>query len=303
MKIILFLIVFLLAGVAHGQSVKEVLVVGKTGFPPHEVVRRTFEREFSGFVLVTGGKAIKSGLHFHEVPVGRGDSAQTVAAKVRSYQPDLILALGAEALAVADHFSSVPVISLLVINPEKKINSHTNIIGIDLAIPAKVQLDEATRFLPQVKRVGVIFDPVRSGAIVAEARAVRPDLEFVALAADSAREVQDLLKQLRGRIDLLWMLPDLTVTNTKTIDSYLRFSFEYKVPLLVFSEKYLKLGAAIAVTFDIEAMAVEAARIGAGILTRADSADLRPRITAGRKTVINENILHKMKIPFVGKNQ
>ncbi len=171
-------------------------------------------------------------------------------------------------------------------------------------MPPKMQLDELTRYLPSIRRVGIIYDPKRSSKLVNQLASIRPDLEFVSLATDTSAEVPALINSLRGRVDLLWMLPDLTATNRKTMQSYFLFSIKNKVPLLTFSEKFLKHGATIAVTFDIESMVEQAADLAIGMLSDRNGNN-QPAIVAPHvKTVINHKIATKLNISIAdgGKN-
>ena len=59
------------------------------------------------------------------------------------------------------------------------------------------------------------------------------------------------------------MLPDITVVTPETVESMLLFSMENNIPILAFSEKYLELGAMLAIgidPFDIGSQAGEMAQ-------------------------------------------
>ena len=290
-----FLTIFLLLAAARAVLGYEIAVV--TGDPglPTRVAGQAFSRQLPRILPAVGGKSIEPH-SFHEIVIAEDEPEDSSGARIAARQPDLILALGPRALTAARRVADVPIIYLLVFAPEKIIGDRTDIIGINLKIPPKIQLDAMSRLLPGVKRVGLVYDPARSRALLDEARAVRGDLDFVALPATHEKEVINLLHALRDRVDLLWLLPDLTVLTPRTLPSFLRFSFEHHLPLLSFSEKHLKPGAALIVTFDVEAMAEEAAEIAARVLRGEAAAAIGAKNAVRVKTLVNETILRKMNI-------
>jgi putative ABC transport system substrate-binding protein len=110
--------------------------------------------------------------------------------------------------------------------------------------------------------------------------------------------VPALLEELRGRADLIWLLPDLVVTNPQTLESYFLFSFTNKVPVLAFSEKYLKSGAAVVVTFDLEAMGEQAGGMAARLLLGAAVRDVPPVDISRVKTIVNPTVAGKLQLPI-----
>ncbi len=301
MKKLLLLIIlsfFSLADMALGY---EIVVVKSSMSKINERIQHIFIDEIGKHVPHHGLKSIQHH-QVTEVVIGRGNEGDS-RRKIQNIHPDLILALGAKALKVALSVPDIPIVHLLVIDPEKIIgNTKTrHLTGVTLSIPPKVQLDELTRYLPAVKRVGLVYDPKRSSIFIEQLDSARPDLEFIALAVENTAEVPDVIQSLRGRVDLLWMLPDLTATNQKTIQSYVLFSIKNKIPLLTFSEKLLKHGATIAVTFDIDAMAEQAADLAMDMLFHGGGPEalVAPKV----KTVVNHKVAAKLRISIEGRGE
>jgi putative ABC transport system substrate-binding protein len=63
-------------------------------------------------------------------------------------------------------------------------------------------------------------------------------------------EVSGAIENLRGKIDVFWMLPDPIVITPETFNSILLFSFQNKVPVFSFSNKYVKMGALASLSAD-----------------------------------------------------
>ncbi|MCI5221957.1 MAG: hypothetical protein D3924_04635 [Candidatus Electrothrix sp. AR4] len=237
-----------------------------------------------------------------EIVITRGNEKVSTSI-IQSTHPDLILALGAKALKVALLLPDIPIVHLLVINPEKIIDKTMPVTGVSLSVPPKMQLDEMKRYLPEVKRVGLIYDPKRSRKFIEQLDSARPDLEFIALAAENTAEVPELIHSLRGRVDLLWMLPDLTTTNHITIQSYVFFSIKNKIPLLTFSKKLLKHGATIAVTFDTEGIAKQAASLAMDMLFHRVGAEQATLVAPLVQTIANRKMAKKLGISIAEKRE
>ncbi len=62
------------------------------------------------------------------------------------------------------------------------------------------------------------------------------------------------------------MLPDPTVTTPNTVEAMLHFSLDNQIPLLTFADKYIDMGATVAVTFDVYDMGVQAGRMARKVL-------------------------------------
>ncbi len=301
MKKLLLLIIISFLSLADTALGYEIVVVKSSMSKINERIQHIFIDEISKRVPHHGLKTIQPH-QVTEVVISRGNERKGTDI-LQSMRPDLILALGAKALKVALSVPDIPIVHLLVINPEKIIGNATHVTGVTLSVPPKVQLDEMSRCLPAVKRVGLIYDPKRSGKLIERLNSVRPDLEFITLAAEDMSDVPGLIHSLHGKVDLLWMLPDLTVTNNITVQSYILFSIKNRIPLLTFSEKFLKHGATIAVTFDIDAIAEQAAALAVDMLSQYDGRDRTTPVPPRVKTIVNQKMAAKLGITFAGMGE
>ncbi len=101
----------------------------------------------------------------------------------------------------------------------------------------------------------------------------------VLVAKDGEKEIKRTTESIQ---------PDLTVTNRKTVKSYVLFSVKNKVPILTFSEKLLKGGATLAVTFDLDGMAEQAAELAVEMLS--DGEEPAVSVAPRPKTIINQRV-------------
>jgi putative tryptophan/tyrosine transport system substrate-binding protein len=167
-----------------------------------------------------------------------------VAGTIYGINPDIVLAIGMDALLKVKAIKNIPVVYLMVLNPQSIFSGENNITGVSMNIPPDKQLHTLRETLPGMKRIGLLYDPKQTGSLVRAARnaAGRIGIKILAMEVHSPREVPSSLHAMRGKIDIFWMLPDLTVITPETLELFLLLSLEDRIPILTFSEKYVELG-------------------------------------------------------------
>jgi putative tryptophan/tyrosine transport system substrate-binding protein len=294
MKKLIFTITFCLCMVSTAMAY-DIVVVKSRSDGPYEEMGRLVSAALLNELPAVGQKSIQPH-SIVSVTVGK-QKLSDFEEKIVINSPDLIIAIGSKALQATENIARIPIVHLLVPSPEKYMKSRANVTGVRFSLSAQAQFNELSRHIPGVKRLGVIYDPKRTGRLIDQALFTLTDHELVALPTNNPREVPALLQQLRGRVDALWLIPDLTVVNPITLESYIRFSMENKIPVLAFAEKYLEKGAAMAVTIDTGAMAEKAAQLASRIVRGADPQEIGPVVVAGRvRAMINHKVFAKLNI-------
>ena len=291
----LLLVIFSFFSLAESSYGYEIVILKSSTSKINQDIQEIFTKEFNKHPPQGGPRTIQPN-QIKDILITENKGSSTSA--IQSFHPDLILALGAQALEEALLVPDVPVVHLLVVHPETIIDKGKPVTGVSLSVPPKVQLDEMSRYFPEVKRVGLVYDPKRSRKVIEQLNLLRPDLNFITLSTEDIAEVPELIHSLRGKVDLLWMLPDLTSTNRITIRSYVLFSIRNKIPLLTFSQKLLKDGATIAVTFDTEKMAKQAAALALDMLFHPGEAQQPALVAPQVKTRVNDIMAAKLGIPI-----
>lgn len=295
MKKFIFAITFCFCMVSTAMAY-DIVVVKSGSAKPYEEMSRLVSVALLKELPSVGQKSIQP----HSITsftLGAAEEFIGFEEKTLTNSPDLIIAIGSRALQATEKIDTIPIVHLLVPSPEKYIKSRDNVIGVRFSLSAQAQFNELSRHIPGVKRLGVIYDPQRTGKLIDQALFTLTDHELVALPTNNPREVPALLKQLRGKVDALWLIPDLTVINQVTLESYIRFSMENKIPVLAFAEKYLEKGAAMAVTIDTGAMAEKAAQLASRIVRGTGAQEIGPVVEADRaKAMINHKVVAKLNI-------
>ncbi|GAB4285263.1 MAG: ABC transporter substrate-binding protein [Deferrisomatales bacterium] len=297
MKLALALLSTLLAAFPCAFA-QEIAVVQSASIEPYNQAVHAFRTALSRAAPPTGPNRLQPVAFTDYVLSEPGASDRLDHDLAGARRPDLILAVGATALKQVGQAGEIPVVYAMVPPPPPG-RRPRNATGVEMEIPPARWLESLVHLLPGTKRVGAIYDPERTGRTVARAQAYARSLgvELVALPVASGREVPSALARLAGRVDALWMLPDLTVVTPETARRMLLFSVEHRVPVLTFSERYLKLGAAAALTFDSASMGAQAAEMARRILGGSPVADVPPEPARQVRVLVNRAIEQKLRTP------
>lgn len=214
---------------------------------------------------------------------------------VKEEQPRLLLVLGDQALAASRKVRSVPVVALMALAP-----LHKGPTGFANSIEPVAPPERFFALFNAigVKRVGVLYDPARTGWYMKRAKstAENSDVELITREVSNPRDVLSRLEQLKGKVDALWMIPDATVVTSDTQDAFFLFSLTQHVPVVTYADHYLSKGAAISLSADLAETGRQAAELTMSLLANPDR---DPVIKPARKMRVraNPNILKKLGIP------
>lgn len=234
--------------VAHA---KKVVAVKTSNIAAYNLALDGFRKAFGGEVVV------------QEIPRGAGLDDAAIA-RIRSQGPAAILAIGSKAAAsLASRIHDVPIVYCMVFEPKKRHLDGANVTGVGLEIPAAEQLRQLKRVVPKLSKVGVVYDPAKTGPLVDTARSAAKKLgiTLVEYKVDKTSEVPDAIDDVAGRSDALWLPPDATVVTHETFKHLLVVSLERKLPVLVFSVAFVKAGALLGVAPDYSAIGGVAAKL------------------------------------------
>ncbi len=183
--------------------------------------------------------------------------------KILKASPNAVLAIGTSVFKKVKEIKGLPVIYTMVMPSETAGPLRPNISGVSMDSDPAESIAAIMGVFSKAKSIGIVYDPHYTAALVEEAvkAAASAGIDLVVKQAHDQREIPRLLDELRGRIDVLWMLPDPTVINTAMVDYLLNFSFQYNVPIFSFSNKYVEMGAVAALVADPYNMGVQAGEI------------------------------------------
>jgi len=230
--------------------------------------------------------------------VTSGMGASETVREVRSVNPSLIVTIGMDALAKVRNVKDIPVIYLMVLDPLQLIGGDDNVTGVGMRIPAERQLAELHKVLPQVKRVGVLYDPARTGSFIREAQAAARTMgiDLLVREAHEPKNALAALQWMRGKVELFWMPPDVGVVTQETVNLLLLSATESSIPVFTFSGKYVERGAILSLEADPHDMGRQAGEMAKRALAGADVRDITPLPARNFIITINLKVANKLGI-------
>lgn len=205
----------------------------------------------------------------------KGDPArgQNLARKIRASDAVLLLAVGVKAaLAAKLEIVDIPVIFCMVIDPAGHGLKASNMTGIRLEIPIERQFRTMRAVLPLVRKIGVLYDPEKTGDLVAEARPLAKSMGFdlVARAVGSEKEVPATLRMLLLQVEALWLVPDSTVLTEESLRFVMGKALESNLPVIGFSSEMVRSGALFGMSVNYEDVGRQAGLLAKKILNDQD---------------------------------
>ena len=227
-----------------------------------------FNQAMAGFVAACP-------MHITEYDLrGTKKEESSIMQRLTAVKPRLIVAIGPLAAQVArENLRDVPMIFVMVSNPPKHGLQGSNLAGVSLDIPVQTQLARYKALVPTLKTLGVIYDPIKTGTMVTEARGIAATLGFQLLGApvSTPKEVPAALRSLLGKIDALWMVPDDTVVTPESFKFLLLTAFENNLPFVTVSDIFVEAGALASLSPDY----TDVGRQGCQLATDLESGRLR----------------------------
>jgi len=214
-------------------------------------------------------------------------------------KPDLIFAIGSWALqVVVGRPTAIPVVYAMVLNPPSLIGADMkNVTGASMNVPVEQPIKLFKQLGPQVKRVGIIYNPARTGYLVRRAQRVARDegLELVTREISSVKEAIGALDSFQEGIDALWIVPDETILSNAVVQQMLLYSYRRRIPLLGLSDRHAQMGALFSMSFASgEDIGRQAGELAQAILTGRSPADVP--YTSARKVYLTVNLKTAQKL-------
>lgn len=246
-----------------------------------------YNQAVTAFTEALGPSFVYSQYDLH----GDAQEGRKLARRIRGSDAALVLAVGLKAAIAAKlELPDIPVIFCMVLDPGRHDLKAPNFTGLLLEIPIERHLSTMRQALPAVRRIGVLFDPEKSQALVDEARrqARMQGFELVTKSVGAERDVAAAARALMTQIDLLWLIPDSTVLSEDSLRFLLDLAMEHKVPSMGFSSEFVRTGALFSLSVSYADTGRQAAQVAQKLL-QGEGANLSGRFLNPTQTRLTVN--------------
>jgi putative tryptophan/tyrosine transport system substrate-binding protein len=202
-------------------------------------------------------------------------AAPDAAAQLQKAQPTVVLAVGQKALDLAKAESANVATVFCMVMGSSNLHSRT-VTGVRLEVSPAQQLEQLKLVHPRARRVGVIYEPHGSGALVDEAvkAAGRLGLTLVARSVPDAKGVRPALLEIADGIDALLLIPDPHLITSEMFGFLLSFTLERKIALFGFLDSFSRAGALASIAAEYSEIGRRAAKLALEIAGKPESARL-----------------------------
>jgi putative tryptophan/tyrosine transport system substrate-binding protein len=211
---------------------------------------------------------------------------------IREEHPRLIIAVGDRAVTYAEKQHTIPVLYMMALNPKPRQRTSGVSVLLDPSRYLSVFDSLGTR------RVGVIYDPSRSGVYIrkAQAAARRSGVDLVTREVRAAKETPAMLESLRGKVDAIWMIPDITAVSPASTEAYFLFSQRESVPVVTFADIYLSMGGAVALGIDRYDIGRQVGEMAQSVLDGSPIENITYQSPRRVVTKTNDGVLRRLRM-------
>lgn len=227
-------------------------------------------------------------------------ATQEEAAVVREVErlaPEMVVAVGTDALRfAAGRFPARPLVFLMVLDSRPYRDRPGPITGVTLEVPPGSQIEALRALRPDLRSIGVIFDPAESAMRISRLieAAGKAGITVVAQPAANAKEAMTAMPEIFGQCDAFVLVPDHSTASEPSFELAVLLSLRHRVTLLAPSRKYVEKGALAALGTSYEDIGAQAAALARRMLSGAPAPlEESPRLL---RLIVNRKIAGKLGI-------
>lgn len=195
-------------------------------------------------------------------------------------RPSVIITIGLEATLLAKKMvTDIPVVFCMVPDHSRYGLSGSNFTGVSVLLPLKNQLAILKSVSPNIRNVGVIYNPKISKNAFTDLnkKAVELGITLVAVLVDETEDVISGIQSFQGKVDAIFLFPDpVVVSSVDTVKGIIKFAFEKKISLFGIGEEMVKEGALISINPEYTSIGQQVARIAHDIIKQNIKPSLIP---------------------------
>ena len=241
----------------------------------------------------------------YESAQGQPSIAAQIARKMVGDQPDVIVAIATPSAQAAVSVSrNVPVVFSAVTDPigAKLIPSLKqpggNVTGLSDMVNVKQHLELIKEFVPNLKTVGVPYNPGEANSVSAVAAlkvaAAEMGIKIVESAAPKSSDVMIATKQLVGKVDAIYCPIDNTIISA--VESVIKVGIDAQIPVFAGDTDTVKRGAVAAVGYDYFDLGRQTGDIVVSILKGEKAGSIDVKMAEGTNLFVNPKMAARMGI-------
>ncbi|HAS8420375.1 TPA: ABC transporter substrate-binding protein [Vibrio vulnificus] len=231
--------------------------------------------------------------------------AVQIARQFVGESPDVLVGIATPtAQALVSATRSIPVVFTAVTDPvgAKLVKSMEqpgkNVTGLSDLSPVSQHVDLIKELLPNVKAIGVVYNPGEANAVtlveLLKKSAAEKGLKVVESTALKSADVQSATQAIAAKSDVIYAPTDNTVASA--IEGMIVAANQAKKPVFGGATSYVEKGAIAGLGFDYYQVGVQTADYVAAILEGQEPGKLDVKVATGSDLVVNQGTAEKLGI-------
>lgn len=208
---------------------------------------------------------------------------------------DVLVAVGPEALQyLQSRAGGISLVHAMVLNPRNVIvDPQWQPCGVGLSIPVEAQFASILRYLPSIKRLGVLFDPgnnqgwFKGAAVVAATKG----FELVPLQVSRQGGKLEMVGDF-SRLDAILFIPDKSIISKAVIQYVIKQGVLSNTPVVGYNQFFHDSGAALSFFINYQKVGQQVARQVERLLAGEKCDGEAPPM---HEVVVNEEVWRALK--------
>lgn len=197
--------------------------------------------------------------------------AQEIADAVNLSKPDFVITIGTKAAKMANEkLSAQRRIYTALLNPEEFMASE--ICGISLNLSEEEKFTRLAEYFGSFRRCGVFYSAKSEKILsVINVACKKLGIAVVAVKINNNSDLTEAIDELKGKVDFLYMVPDIDIYNSNSVEQFLKSCVQSRIPVVGLSESYTKGGALISFDCDYSDIGLQTAILTETISKKSSS--------------------------------
>lgn len=185
-----------------------------------------------------------------------------------------------------------PILYGMVLNPERFAPKDVHVCGVSLNLDPLEQLTLIQATFPEVKRIGVLFDPANNQEWFEKARtsAASAPVSLVPLASSNRADLTSVLRERREDVDAILFVPDSTVISKALIQHLIKEAVLLGIPAVGYNLFFHESGAALSFVVDYRGVGERVAALVKAVSRKGPCAPSGP----GFKAVLHRGVVRTL---------
>lgn len=214
------------------------------------------------------------------------------------------IAVGPEAGRRLKESSPVPdrFFFMMILDSENVFADTPEACGVSLRIPVSRQLTEIRAALPEIRRIGILFNPDHNGDFFAAARTIGLELglSLVPLEVHSRREIPGVIRTDLDDVEAIWLIPDRTVISESVVQFIIKESLLRRTPVIGFNRFFYESGALLSFIIDYGEVGRQTARLVMETIETNRCSSMPPAFRIWMNARVRRRLEVKIGDPFGG---